>query len=218
MLDKFNMTKREVSLVANKFEGMYNWITSQGVEFNIISDRNPVSDIVPKSRIMKLKYKYFIGTQVMFYEIEVVNEFIHSLYRASEGIENPENITVDMCFNISEFFEKVDTEQISKEDLINRFKGYLKPLEDLGVDVRLEIYDDMAPKTMTDYRRDINYFVLSNTRLCNMGQSDCLFPVQIFEVLDGLMDYIRVTKYLQLYYNICNQKNVGCELERFRTR
>ena len=58
---------------------------------------------------MNLKYKYFIGTQVMFYEIEVVNEFIHSLYRASEDIQNPENITVDMCFNISEFFEKVDT-------------------------------------------------------------------------------------------------------------
>ena len=48
MLDKFNMTKREVSLVANKFEGMYNWITSQGVEFNIISDRNPASDIIPR--------------------------------------------------------------------------------------------------------------------------------------------------------------------------
>ena len=55
----------------------------------------------------------------MFYEIEVVNEFIHSLYL---DYRNPENITVDMCFNISEFFEKVDTEQISKEDLINRFK------------------------------------------------------------------------------------------------
>ena len=68
---------------------------------------------------MNLKYKYFIGTQVMFYEIEIVNEFIHSVYRACEDIENPENITVDMCFNISEFFEKVDEAQISKYDLID---------------------------------------------------------------------------------------------------
>ena len=138
---------------------------------------------------MKLKYKYFIGTQVMFYEIEVVNEFIHSLYRASEGVENPENITVDMCFNISEFFEKVDEAQISKYDLIKRFRGYLKPLEDLGVDVRLEIYDEMSPKTMTDYRRDINHFACQTHDYVIWGESDCLFPVQIFEVLDGLMDY-----------------------------
>ena len=48
MFDKFQSTKREISLIINKFEGMYNWITSQGVEFNIISDRNPASDIIPR--------------------------------------------------------------------------------------------------------------------------------------------------------------------------
>lgn len=138
---------------------------------------------------MNLKYKYFIGTQVMFYEIEIVNEFIHSVYRACEDIENPENITVDMCFNISEFFEKVDEAQISKYDLIKRFRGYLKPLEDLGVNVSLEIYDDMAPKTMTDYRRDINHFSCQTHDYVIWGESDCLVPVQMFEILDGLMDY-----------------------------
>ena len=138
---------------------------------------------------MKLNNKYIIGCHVMFYEIEIVNEFIHSVYRACEDIENPENITVDMCFNISEFFEKVDEAQISKYDLIKRFRGYLKPLEDLGVNVSLEIYDDMAPKTMTDYRRDINHFSCQTHDYVIWGESDCLVPVQMFEILDGLMDY-----------------------------
>ena len=51
MYDKFNMTKREVLLVASKFRGMYEWITSQGIEFNIISDSNPVCDTIPRVKL-----------------------------------------------------------------------------------------------------------------------------------------------------------------------
>ena len=39
---------------------------------------------------MNLKYKYFIGTQVMFYEIEVVNEFI-----VSDAHDTPVEVNLD---------------------------------------------------------------------------------------------------------------------------
>jgi len=42
---------------------------------------------------------------------------------------------------------------------------------------------------MTDYRRDINHFSCQTHDYVIWGESDCLVPVQMFEILDGLMDY-----------------------------
>ena len=42
----------------------------------------------------------------MFYELDMVEEYLDSIYDALTGIENPENVTIDMFYNCSEFFEK----------------------------------------------------------------------------------------------------------------
>jgi len=57
---------------------------------------------------MNLKNKYIIGTHIMFYEIEMVNEHIQSIINAIETVDNKENITVDLFYNISEYFEKIN--------------------------------------------------------------------------------------------------------------
>ena len=47
--------------------------------------------------MIELKNKYVIGTHVMFYEVEMISEFVQSIYDATGGIENPDNIMIDFC-------------------------------------------------------------------------------------------------------------------------
>ena len=66
----------------------------------------------------KLKNKYVIGCHVMFYEIEIYKEYIDGLINLLETIDNKENVYLDLCFNVSEKIEKIDTDKITKEELI----------------------------------------------------------------------------------------------------
>ena len=70
---------------------------------------------------MKLDKKYIIGTHVMFYEVEMISEFVESVYQAVNQVDNKDNITIDFLFNFSEYFEKVDTNQISTDEIKVKF-------------------------------------------------------------------------------------------------
>ena len=48
--------------------------------------------------------KYIFGCHTMFYELDMVEEYLDSIYDEC-GIEY-ENVTIDMFYNCSEFFEK----------------------------------------------------------------------------------------------------------------
>ena len=107
---------------------------------------------------MIIKNKYIIGTHVMFYEIDMAEEFIQSIINAVERIDNRDNVIVDLLFNISEYFEKVDTSIISKDELKHKFLLLIEKLRDVGVSVKYNFHeDDEIPLTMVDYRRDLNY-------------------------------------------------------------
>jgi len=45
---------------------------------------------------MKLNNKYIIGCHTMFYEIDIVEEYLESVHLALEGVENKENVKVEM--------------------------------------------------------------------------------------------------------------------------
>ena len=51
---------------------------------------------------MKLNKKYIIGTHVMFYEIDMVGEFVDSCINALKYVENKENVKFHFCLNLSE--------------------------------------------------------------------------------------------------------------------
>ena len=57
--------------------------------------------------MIEIKNKYIVGTHIMFYEIEMVSEHTQSLVNAINTVKNKDNITVDLFYNISEFFEKI---------------------------------------------------------------------------------------------------------------
>ena len=80
---------------------------------------------------MKLDKKYVLGVHVMFFEIEIFKEYIDGLINLLTDIENKENITLDFCFNVSEHIETIDTEKISKDELIKQFKIEIDRLQKL---------------------------------------------------------------------------------------
>ena len=43
---------------------------------------------------MLLNKKYIIGTHVMFDEVEMISEFVNSVYKAVNQVDNKDNITV----------------------------------------------------------------------------------------------------------------------------
>ena len=138
---------------------------------------------------MKINNKYIIGTHIMFYEIEMVQEQTKSIINALSLVDNKENVTVDYFFNISEYFEKVDTNQKTKEDLISLFNKEVELLKSTGCVVKSKIYDDEEPITMVDYCRDLNYFGCKDNDFIIWGESDCLLPKQLFISLEQIKEY-----------------------------
>lgn len=138
---------------------------------------------------MKLKNKYAIGTHVMFYEIEMLSEHVDSIIAAATQVENPENIIVKMLFNVSEYFEKINTNEISKFQLIEKFSNQIDRLIELGITSDSTIYDRADPYTMTNFRRDFNYEYCTKADYIIWGETDCLLPKECFLVLDSLKEY-----------------------------
>lgn len=138
---------------------------------------------------MKLKNKYIIGTHIMFYEVDMVEEHIQSLVQCVNEVENKENITIDLFFNLSQYFEELDTKLINEDDIIEKFIRYPAMLENAGCKVTYTIYDDMKPLAMVDYRRDLNYNGCKENDFVIWGESDCLFPKQFFHALETLKEY-----------------------------
>ena len=58
---------------------------------------------------MKLNNKYIIGCHVMFYEIDMVEEYLNSVHLALQDIENKENVKVEMMWNMSQYFEESES-------------------------------------------------------------------------------------------------------------
>jgi hypothetical protein len=138
---------------------------------------------------MELKNKYIIGTHIMFFEIEMIKEQTQSILNALETVDNPENVTIDYYFNMSEYFEKIDTDQISKQKLKNLFNDEIAKLSKSGCKVVSKIYEGKEPITMVDYRRDLNYHSCSKFDYVIWGESDMLVPKEIFQALETIKEY-----------------------------
>tara|TARA_B100000683_G_scaffold123215_1_gene120808 strand:+ start:108 stop:1097 length:990 start_codon:yes stop_codon:yes gene_type:complete len=132
---------------------------------------------------MKLNNKYIIGCHVMFYEIEMVEEYLESVHLALEDIENKENVKVEMMWNLSQYFEECE----SGEKLFE-IKQRINDLENKYGFYSLFYEQNDKPYTMADYRRELN----NQCNECDYviwGESDCLMPRQMFGVLEQLMEH-----------------------------
>ena len=132
---------------------------------------------------MKLNNKYIIGCHVMFYEIEIVEEYINSVHLALEHIENKENVKVEMMWNMSQYFEDCE----SGEKLFE-IKQRINDLENKYGFTSLFYEQNDKPYTMADYRRELNN-QCDDFDYVIWGESDCLMPRQMFGILEQLMEH-----------------------------
>ena len=79
--------------------------------------------------MINLNKKYVIGTHVMFFEIEMYKDFIDGLVNLLETVENKDNVTIDLCFNMSQVLEKIDYNKTSDEELLEKFEDGIKKLK-----------------------------------------------------------------------------------------
>ena len=140
----------------------------------------------------KLKNKYVIGCHVMFYEIEIYKEYIDGLINLMETVDNKENVYFDFCFNVSEKIEKIDTDKISKEELIKLFEEGVTQLMGYAyipnVKVRIVTPEDDF-YFHADYRRDLNYNYCKKVDYIMHGETDSFFPKEAFQALESLSEY-----------------------------
>jgi|TARA_B100000315_G_C14594505_1_gene597939 hypothetical protein len=151
---------------------------------------------------MKLKNKYVIGTHVMFYEIDMIEEFIESCANALDGIDNPENVTFDFCLNLSQYFEKFDTDT-RRVEIISKWHEIINTLDEIGVEVDTDYYEnDDKPYCIGDYRRDLNSKYCMDNDFVIWGESDCLLPRELFVCLEEVSRYAEsqnINKYITTF-------------------
>jgi hypothetical protein len=143
---------------------------------------------------MILKYKYSIGTHVMFYEIEMFKDFISGLINLMESVDNKENVYIDFAFNLSQFFETIDVSKITKAELTSVFETQIDRLNGFVDKSKLSVRiidNDNEFYTQTDYRREYNSKFCKWVDFVMWGETDSFFPKQTFACLDILGDYSR---------------------------
>tara|TARA_R100000742_G_C4279616_1_gene104749 strand:- start:665 stop:1669 length:1005 start_codon:yes stop_codon:yes gene_type:complete len=138
---------------------------------------------------MKLINKYVIGTHVMFYEIEMYKEFIDGLVNMLTDVENKSNVYIDLCFNMSEELEKIDTEQITKNMLMTKFMAGVSRIEKLGYKVKTRVVEKNEFYFHSDYRRDLNYNYCKKVDYVMWGETDSFFPKEALLSLETLSQY-----------------------------
>ena len=139
-----------------------------------------------------LKNKYVIGTHVMFFEIEMYKDFIDGLVNLLETVENKDNVTIDLCINMSEEIEKIDYEKISKEELLGKFYAGVNRIIDLGYEnVHTGIVEKDELYFHADYRRDLNYNYCKKVDYVMWGETDSFFPKEAFDVIETLSSYTK---------------------------
>ena len=136
-----------------------------------------------------LSRTYVIGTHVMWFEIEMYSDFIDGMINLLQTVENKENVTIDLCLNLLQHFEEVDTDKIKKHDIFVKFKRGVAKLEDLGYWVNFEIKDDDEFYFHADYRRDLNYNYCKKVDYVMWGETDSFFPREAFQVIESLAKY-----------------------------
>jgi len=140
--------------------------------------------------MIKLNKKYVIGTHIMFFEIEMYKDFIDGMINLLETVENKENVTIDLCLNLSQHLETIDRNQITESDILAKFNKGIIRIEELGFDVVSKVHTDIDGFYFhTDYRRDLNYNYCKKVDYVMWGETDSFFPREAFQSIESLSSY-----------------------------
>jgi hypothetical protein len=149
-----------------------------------------------------MRTKFAIGCLVQWYEVEIVEEYIASLEAAIEILEKPESVIVDICWNLSQSLEKIDTDKISLHEIETKFAKMTSRIKNYTRVKETFYKDDKHPYTIADYRRDFNDKYCTEVDVLMWGETDSLVPKQTFLILDNLHQTITQngnSKYLAFF-------------------
>lgn len=139
----------------------------------------------------------------MFYEIEMLPEYIDSCVGMLKDVKNKENITYHFTWNESEYFEKVDTSIISKESLRSTLFDQIARIKQLGANVIIQTKDNNSPVyNIADYRRDLNYNYCTEFDFILWGETDSFWPRETFSIIEQVDEYAvgnNVNKYVLFF-------------------
>ena len=161
---------------------------------------------------MKLKNKFAIGCLVQWYEVEIIEEYFESVKQAMQDIDNTENITIDIFFNMSQSLEKIDESKTSLAEISSRFYGLVSSLRSLGK-INDTFYTDDKFYTIADYRREFNQKYCNHVDVMIWGETDALMPRQTFRILDDLHENVKTStpKYVATF-SICKMWDKSWEV------
>jgi hypothetical protein len=163
--------------------------------------------------MIRLKNKFAIGCLIQWYEIEIIKEYLQSVKKSLDNIDNKENVIIDLYFNCDQSLEKVDEKEISISKIKDKYYSILEDLfsydldfEDFkGYNINLHM-NEFSNKmhTIADYRREFNDKYCEEVDVLMWGETDSLLPKQTFEVLDNLHTQVTHTtpKYVS-FFGIC---------------
>jgi hypothetical protein len=139
---------------------------------------------------MELKNKYIVGVHVMFYEIEMLPEYVDACMMALSHHYNSENVAFHFAWNTSEYFEKIDTSVISLQELNDKFYTQVNRLKEIGCDVIVDLKtNEHKVYNIADYRRDLNYNYCNDYNFVLWGETDSLWPEQTFLIIEKINEY-----------------------------
>ncbi len=144
--------------------------------------------------MLNLTKKYVIGTHIMWFEIEMYSDFVDGILNLLDGVEmtSKENVTIDLCFNMSEQLESIDRAKIQPEELLQKFNHHTdRLLISLGswVNFKSRVIAKDEFYFHTDYRRDLNYNYCKEVDYVMWGETDSFFPREAFQVIETLAKY-----------------------------
>ena len=138
-----------------------------------------------------LKNKYVIGVHVMWFEIEMFQGYCDALINTMETVENASNVSIDICFNMTEILETIDTKKINHQELLDKFNKIFDKLRirtsRANHELRITKSDEFY--FHADYRRDLNYNYCKKVDYVLWGETDSFFPKETFQVIETLSEY-----------------------------
>ena len=138
-----------------------------------------------------MKNRYVIGTHVMWFEIEMFKDFIDGMINLLEPVDGREKVTVDLCFNLSQKLETIDTDKIDVKQLLVKFTNEVNRLKVIHPNVKWRVQDGDDFYFHADYRRDLNYNYCKKVDYIMWGETDSFFPKEAFQVIETLSEYTK---------------------------
>ncbi len=165
--------------------------------------------------MIKINNKFALGCLIQWYEIEIIEEYLRSVKKSLDNIDNKKNIIIDLYFNTSQVLEKINNNETSISNIKNKYQKLLKDIFNyddeivtlVGSDYNIRLHTNEHDKqiyTIADYRREFNDKYCDSVDVLMWGETDSILPSQTFEVLDNLHDQVKNTtpKYVS-FFGIC---------------